>query len=106
VYGSAVAGLVGDVVGGVFFGGDAVGLRLMGAAFGLELLGRFGRVVLGHQDVLLLGELAGELLELFDAGQIAAVFEDEFEEEFLAGFVEHGAADDLFAAGGGDELAR
>ncbi len=39
-------------------------------------------------------------------GSSLEVFEAEAEEEFLAGFVEDGAADDLFAAGGGDELAR
>ena len=59
-----------------------------------------------HGDFLLFGEFAGHLLKLFDAGKLVDVFEAEAEEEVLGGFVEDGAADDLFAAGGGDELAR
>ena len=91
---------------------SAMGWRLwpsssMGS--GLDLLGSLaGSAGVGfHGDLLLDGviELAGHLLELFDAGELVDVLEAEAEEEVLGGLVEDGAADDLLAAGGGDELA-
>jgi hypothetical protein len=50
-------------------------------------------------------KLAGHLFKFFDAGELVDVLEAEAEEEVFGGFVEDGAADDLLAAGGGDELA-
>ena len=82
----------------------AVGLGFAVIFLLLHFIGGFWGVVF-HGDLILLGEFAGHLLKLFDAGKLAEVFEAEAEEEFLGGFVEDGAADDLFAAGGGDELA-
>ncbi len=60
-----------------------------------------------HGNLFLDGvvQLAGHLFELFDAGELVDVFEAEAKEEVLGGFVEDRAADDLLAAGGGDELA-
>jgi hypothetical protein len=49
--------------------------------------------------------LASELFELFHAGQLAHVVESEAQQEFLGGLIEDRAADDVFASGGGDELA-
>ncbi len=56
-------------------------------------------------DRLLIGQLAGHLLKLFDAGKLVDVFQTEAEEEVLGCLVEDGAADDLLAACRGDELA-
>ena len=81
----------------------------VGAAFLAGCLGGGGRLggVGFHGDLFLDGvvELAGHLLKLFDAGELVDVLEAEAEEEVLGGFVEDGAADDLLAAGGGDEFA-
>src|SRR5438270_4936342 len=49
--------------------------------------------------------LARELLELFHAGQFAHVVESEAQQEYLGGLIEDRTADDVFATGGGDELA-
>src|SRR3954468_16744743 len=49
--------------------------------------------------------LARELLELFHAGQLAHVVESEAQQEFFGGLIEDRTADDVFASGGGDELA-
>ncbi len=92
---------------------DGVGVGFVGCfqldGVGAELFagtGGFGCVRL-HGYLLLHGiiELAGHLLELFDAGELVDVLEAEAQEEVFGGFVEDGAADDLLAAGGGDELA-
>ena len=58
-----------------------------------------------HGDLLLLGQLAGHLLKLFDAGKLVDVFEAEAEQEVAGGLVEDRAADDLLTAGSGDQLA-
>jgi hypothetical protein len=50
-------------------------------------------------------DVAGELLELLDAGQLVDVFEAEAEQKLACSFVEDRAADDLLASSGGDELA-
>ena len=67
-------------------------------------------MLLRHLDFLLdrvgVSEFAGHLLKLFDAGQLVDVLEAEADEEILGGFVQDRAADNLLAAGGGDELAR
>ena len=67
-------------------------------------------MLLRHLDFLLdrvgVSELAGHLLKLFDAGQLVDVLEAETDEEILGGFLQDRAADNLLAAGGGDELAR
>ena len=83
----------------------AVGLGLGLVFFPLDLVRGLGCVVF-HGNLLLLGQFAGHLLKLFDAGKLVDVFQAEAEEEILGRLVEDGAADDLFAAGGGDELAR
>jgi len=79
-----------DGVGVGFFAG---GGRLGGVGFHLDLF----------LDSVI--KLAGHLLELFDAGKLVDVLETEAEEEVLGRFVQDGAADDLLAAGGRDELA-
>src|SRR5213082_1227223 len=50
-------------------------------------------------------KLARELFELFHAGQLAHVVESEAQQEFLGGLIEDRTADNVFASGGGDELA-
>jgi hypothetical protein len=74
-------------------------LDRVGAGF-LAEGGGLGGVGL-HGDLFLDGvvELAGHLFKLLDAGEFVDVLEAEAEEEVLGGFVEDGAADDLFAAG-------
>src|SRR5205823_1011057 len=83
----------------------AVSLRLGLVFLPLDLVRRLGRVMF-HGDLLLLGQLAGHLLKLFDAGKLVNVFQAEAEEEVFGCFVENRSADDLFPASGGDELAR
>ena len=95
--------LVGYVLTGIC-GAVAVGLRLALVLLPLDLAGRLGRVV-RHGDLLLLGEFAGHLLKLFDAGKLVDVFQAEAEEEILCRFIQNGTADDLFAACRSDELA-
>ena len=80
----------------------------MGSASGFVASSDAGWAACGFHGNLFLdgvGELAGHLFELFDGGELVDVFEAEAEEEFFGGFVEDRAADDLLAAGGGDELA-
>ena len=52
-----------------------------------------------------ISKVGGHLLEFFDGGELVDIFEAEAEEEFFSRFVEDGAPDDLFATGGGDQLA-
>src|SRR5216683_5869712 len=82
----------------------AVGLWLHGTLLLLQIVRRLGGMML-HGDLFLLGQLAGHLLKLFDAGKLVDVLQAEAEEEILGRLVEDGAADDLFAARRGDELA-
>ena len=63
-----------------------------------------GARFLGFGEVRI-SKVGGHLLEFFDGGELVDIFEAEAEEKFFGGFVEDGAADDLFASGGGDELA-
>ena len=47
----------------------------------------------------------GHFFELLHRGELGDIFEAEAEQELAGGFVENGAANDLFATGRGDELA-
>src|ERR1700751_1541743 len=52
-----------------------------------------------------LERLRNQLLELLHAGKLVHIFQSEAEKKFLRGLVENGAADNVFAAGGRDQLA-
>jgi len=48
---------------------------------------------------------AADFLEFLQGGQLLKIFQAELDEEFFGRFIQDGLADDLFAAGGGDEFA-
>ena len=61
--------------------------------------------LLGSAGTISTVAFGGELRELLHAGQLVDIIQSEAQQKILAGFVLHGAADDLLASGGGDEFA-
>src|ERR1700679_324758 len=90
---------------GIRIGAVAIGLRLALASFPLNLV-RVLRCVVFHWNLLLLGQITGHLLKLFDAGKLVDVFQPEAKQEVARRFVQNRPPDDLLAASGRDQLAR